>query len=56
MKRDVSGWLDADLANAEGRNVYLLGEIASGGWWYYFPVAFAVKVPVAISALESLAL
>jgi hypothetical protein len=43
-------------ANEGGRDLYLLGEIASGGWWYYFPVAFAVKVPLAISALFVLAL
>lgn len=42
-------------ANARGRDLYLLGEIASGGWWYYFPVAFAVKVPLAISVLTVLA-
>jgi hypothetical protein len=42
--------------NEEGRNLYLLGEFASGGWWYYFPVAFAVKVPVAITALAGLAI
>jgi hypothetical protein len=43
-------------ANEGGRDLYLLGEIASGGWWYYFPVAFAVKAPLAISALFVLAL
>jgi hypothetical protein len=42
--------------NSGGRELYLLGEIASGGWWYYFPVAFAAKVPLAISALFGLAL
>jgi len=30
-----------------GRASYLLGEYSSQGWWYYFPVAFAVKTPVA---------
>jgi 4-amino-4-deoxy-L-arabinose transferase-like glycosyltransferase len=41
--------------NVSGRRVYLLGEFASAAWWYYFPVAFAVKVPVAISAMLGLA-
>jgi hypothetical protein len=27
-----------------------------GGWWYYFPVAFAVKVPMAITVLAGLAI
>src|SRR5581483_11459819 len=26
---------------------FLLGEIHSGGWWYYFPFAFVVKTPLA---------
>ena len=43
-------------ANDNGRRIYLLGEFASGAPWYYFPVAFAVKVPVAISALLGLAI
>jgi 4-amino-4-deoxy-L-arabinose transferase-like glycosyltransferase len=30
-----------------GRSAYLLGEISPHGWWYYFPVAFAVKTPLA---------
>jgi 4-amino-4-deoxy-L-arabinose transferase-like glycosyltransferase len=29
-----------------GRPAYLLGEISTEGWWYYFPVAFAVKTPL----------
>jgi hypothetical protein len=35
-----------DLAGG-GRSAYLLGEISADGWWYYFPVAFAVKTPLA---------
>ena len=30
-----------------GRASYLLGEYSSQGWWYYFPVAYAVKTPLA---------
>lgn len=45
-----------EVANERGRRLYLLGELSSGGWWYYFPVAFAVKVPLAISALLGLAI
>lgn len=30
-----------------GQEGYLLGTISKTGWWYYFPVAFAVKTPTA---------
>jgi 4-amino-4-deoxy-L-arabinose transferase-like glycosyltransferase len=30
-----------------GRPGYLLGQVSTEGWWYYFPVAFAVKTPPA---------
>jgi len=33
------------LGTVGGRPAYLLGHIGMG-WWYYFPVAFAVKEPV----------
>jgi 4-amino-4-deoxy-L-arabinose transferase-like glycosyltransferase len=32
--------------NRAGHPAYLLGEISQHGWWYYFPVAFAVKTPL----------
>lgn len=32
---------------AGGRPAYLLGMISDAGWWYYFPVAIAVKTPIA---------
>lgn len=33
--------------NAVGHQSYLLGEVANHGWWYYFPLLFGVKTPVA---------
>jgi 4-amino-4-deoxy-L-arabinose transferase-like glycosyltransferase len=30
-----------------GRPAYLLGKVSNAGWWYYFPIAFAVKTPLA---------
>ena len=27
---------------------FLLGQLSAGGWWYYFPVAFAIKTPIAL--------
>jgi hypothetical protein len=37
-----------------GRPAYLLGQYGEG-WWYYFPVAFAVKTPLATLAALLLA-
>jgi len=31
---------------ADGKDSFLLGAYSSTGWWYYFPVAFAVKTPL----------
>jgi len=30
----------------EGRMAFLLGQMSPRGWWYYFPIALAVKTPV----------
>lgn len=38
------------------RNAFLLGEKSAVGWWYYFPVAMAVKTPLATIAAVLLAL
>jgi 4-amino-4-deoxy-L-arabinose transferase-like glycosyltransferase len=32
--------------NRAGHKSYLLGEVRSTGWWYFFPVALAVKTPI----------
>jgi dolichyl-phosphate-mannose-protein mannosyltransferase len=32
--------------NRAGHKSYLLGEVRTTGWWYFFPVAFAVKTPL----------
>ncbi len=37
-----------------GHPAFLLGEFSSGGWWYYFPVALAVKTPIAFLLLVAL--
>lgn len=42
--------------NAMGHPAYLLGQVSDRGWWYYFPVAFAVKTPAATIAGILLAL
>ena len=30
---------------------FLLGQVSTGGWWYYFPVAIAVKTPLPLLIL-----
>ena len=37
--------------NADGHPAGLLGEFSSQGWWYYFPVAFALKTALPILVL-----
>ena len=36
-----------------GTDSYLIGQWRQGGWWYYFPVAFLVKLPVAYVILTA---
>jgi 4-amino-4-deoxy-L-arabinose transferase-like glycosyltransferase len=40
----------------EGRPAFLLGAVSEKGWWYYFPVAFALKttVPFLIASIGGL--
>jgi len=35
----------------DGHPTYLLGQTSMKGWWYYFPVAFAVKTPTSVLLL-----
>ncbi len=51
----VRGVLSILDFSAEGRPAYLLGEYRRGGWWTYFPVAFAVKTPLVTLAAVLLA-
>jgi hypothetical protein len=37
--------------NTRGHQSYLLGEVRNHGWWYYYPVALAVKTPLALLIL-----
>lgn len=50
------GLLYLSMHNARGHTAYLLGNITrSIGWWYYFPVVFAVKTSTGLLALLLLA-
>jgi hypothetical protein len=37
--------------NAAHPPSYLLGHVKRGGWWYFYPVAIAVKTPLAVLLL-----
>jgi 4-amino-4-deoxy-L-arabinose transferase-like glycosyltransferase len=60
----VIGWIDGLrllpnaftqgflMSQASGtQTAYLWGEYSDRGWWYYFPVAFALKTPTALLLL-----
>jgi len=38
-------------AKAQVRGAFLAGDYSDVGWWYYFPVAFLIKTPVALILL-----
>ncbi|MCL5744999.1 MAG: glycosyltransferase family 39 protein [Acidobacteria bacterium] len=52
----LAGLADVALHNRLGHATYLLGKVSLHGWWYYFPVAFAVKTPTAPLLLSLVAL
>jgi hypothetical protein len=43
--------LSYTLHSVPERKAFLLGEIRNTGWWYYFPLAMAVKTPLATIAM-----
>ncbi len=48
------GVLDVTGHNSEGHQCYLLGQLGQYGWWYYFPVALAVKTTLPFLVLIAL--
>jgi len=42
--------------NRAGHKSYLLGEVRTTGWWYFFPVALAVKTPLPFLLLTGIGL
>jgi hypothetical protein len=51
-----AGLREISRSSTSGRVAFLLGERNVGGWWYFFPVALALKTPVALHVLAALAL
>ena len=41
------GLLMATQRTTFGNTVYFLGKISGKGWWYYFPIVYLIKVPLA---------
>lgn len=52
----VGGIAEMLLHNRTGHASYLLGEYRLGGWWYYFPVAIAVKTTIPFLLLAVLSI
>src|SRR3989344_3771823 len=48
------GILMATQRGQFGNTVFLLGEIKAGGWWYYFPLIYFFKTPLAFHLLTLL--
>jgi Dolichyl-phosphate-mannose-protein mannosyltransferase len=46
-----NGLRDLRDDNRDAPRSYLLGRIKQGGWWYFYPVAIAVKTPLAVLLL-----
>jgi hypothetical protein len=42
----VQGLWDTLVHASSGHPAFLMGQRASHGWWYYFPVVFALKTPL----------
>ncbi|HEY3580545.1 MAG TPA: phospholipid carrier-dependent glycosyltransferase [Pyrinomonadaceae bacterium] len=55
-KEFVLGTLFQLVHNREGHNASLLGMYGRMGWWYYFPVAFALKTTLPFLLLSVLAM
>jgi len=53
-----AGLAALEQATSTGRVAFLLGErnLSGSGWWYFFPVALALKTPVALHVLALVAL
>ncbi len=46
LARHLEQLLDIGNRSTKGAATFLLGSYSQAGWWYYFPVAFALKTPL----------
>ena len=49
-------WNTFTYINEQPVPAYLLGEISSDGWWYYFPLSLAFKTPLPLLVLAGVGL
>ena len=52
----VTGIIQFIKRNKDGHLGYLLGEISTQGWWYYFPLVLSIKIPLGFLALSAFAM
>jgi len=50
------GLLMATQRTAFGNTVYFMGMISASGWWFYFPLVYFLKIPLAFHLLTLIAL
>jgi hypothetical protein len=50
------GLLMATQRTSFGNTVYFLDSISGNGWWYYFPLVYLMKVPLAFHILSLISL
>jgi 4-amino-4-deoxy-L-arabinose transferase-like glycosyltransferase len=48
-----AGLSQASLHNEGGHPAFFFGQFAPDGWWYFFPVMLALKMPVALMGLAA---
>jgi len=51
----AEGVLMATQRVSYGNTVYFMGQVSASGWWYYFPVIYLLKEPLALFFLLILA-
>ena len=51
-----AGIQEVSQHNTGGHLSYLLGDLRMDGWWYFFPVLMAVKLPLALLGLMAIGL
>lgn len=47
-KQYIRGFNDTLTHYQSGHPAFLFGSYSTGGWWYYFPVAFLLKTPISL--------
>ncbi len=50
------GVLMATQRTSFGNTTYFMGEISADAWWYYFPVIYLLKTPLALHVLSTITL